>query len=287
MKIEILASDSLGVRSMATCVEAGGHKILIDPGAALGPKRYGLPPHRFEFERLRFIRDLIKRRAKESDIIIITHYHHDHYNPEDFEIYEGKIVYLKDPQKNINRNQKRRAELLIKNIKARVKVLEVAEGRSFKFNGLELIFSEACPHGINERLGCVVQVLIKDKNLKFAYTSDIQGAPLKVHLDFLLFHKPDIIFMDGPPLYLGKRVFPEEALKDSIKNIKLLISEINPKYFILDHHITRDLSFNEKVEGLYNNYLITAASFMGKRELLLEAKRKDLWKANEACLQDN
>ena len=52
MKIIPIASDSLGVRSMATYVETKDCKILIDPSAALGPKRYGLPPHNKELEAL-------------------------------------------------------------------------------------------------------------------------------------------------------------------------------------------------------------------------------------------
>ena len=44
MKIVPLAADSLGVRSMATYVEAGRTGLLIDPGATLAPSRYGLPP---------------------------------------------------------------------------------------------------------------------------------------------------------------------------------------------------------------------------------------------------
>ena len=52
MNVIPLSSDSLGVRSMATYVETKDCKILIDPSAALGPKRYGLPPHQKELEEL-------------------------------------------------------------------------------------------------------------------------------------------------------------------------------------------------------------------------------------------
>jgi len=44
MRVIPLAADSLGVRSMATYVEAGGLRLLIDPGATLAPRRYGLGP---------------------------------------------------------------------------------------------------------------------------------------------------------------------------------------------------------------------------------------------------
>ena len=53
MKVLPIASDSLGVRSMATYVETKDCKILIDPSAALGPKRYGLPPSEQEIDALK------------------------------------------------------------------------------------------------------------------------------------------------------------------------------------------------------------------------------------------
>jgi predicted metallo-beta-lactamase superfamily hydrolase len=59
MKIIPIASDSLGVRSMATYVETKDCKILIDPSAALGPKRYGLPPSIIEIEALKKIKKKI------------------------------------------------------------------------------------------------------------------------------------------------------------------------------------------------------------------------------------
>ena len=52
MKIIPIASDSLGVRSMATYIETKDCKILIDPSAALSPKRYGLPAHDKELDAL-------------------------------------------------------------------------------------------------------------------------------------------------------------------------------------------------------------------------------------------
>ena len=52
MKVLPIASDSLGVRSLATYVETRDVKILIDPSAALGPSRYGLPPHPHEISAL-------------------------------------------------------------------------------------------------------------------------------------------------------------------------------------------------------------------------------------------
>ena len=52
MRVIPLAADSLGVRSMATYVEAGALRLLIDPGAALAPLRFGLGPTPDEEEAL-------------------------------------------------------------------------------------------------------------------------------------------------------------------------------------------------------------------------------------------
>ena len=43
MNVVPLAADSLGVRSVATYVECGDTRIVIDPGASLGRSRFNLP----------------------------------------------------------------------------------------------------------------------------------------------------------------------------------------------------------------------------------------------------
>jgi len=48
MKIEILGTESLGVRGLSCFVETGNRKILIDPGIALGYMKYKLLPHPFQ-----------------------------------------------------------------------------------------------------------------------------------------------------------------------------------------------------------------------------------------------
>jgi predicted metallo-beta-lactamase superfamily hydrolase len=69
MRVIPLASESLGVRSLATFVKASGIKILIDPGVALGPKRYGLPPAEMELKTLQQMRKKLQGYARKADII--------------------------------------------------------------------------------------------------------------------------------------------------------------------------------------------------------------------------
>src|SRR5262249_60655583 len=64
MRVMPLAADSLGVRSMATYVEAGDLRLLLDPGAALSPNRFGLPPTPEEEEALARALDRIGGHAR-------------------------------------------------------------------------------------------------------------------------------------------------------------------------------------------------------------------------------
>jgi len=51
MKIKPIAFDSFGARSLCTLVETKDVIIIVDPSVALGPKRYGLPPHEIKIKR--------------------------------------------------------------------------------------------------------------------------------------------------------------------------------------------------------------------------------------------
>ena len=75
MKIVPLAAESLGVRSMATYVEAGRTGVLIDPGATLAASRFNLPPSDEEWEALRRANDRISAYAARAGIIFVSHYH--------------------------------------------------------------------------------------------------------------------------------------------------------------------------------------------------------------------
>ena len=82
VKVIPLAAESLGVRSMATYVEAAGRGILIDPGATLAPSRYGLPPAKEEWEALRRVNDRISAYAGRAEIVFVSHYHEDHFRSD-------------------------------------------------------------------------------------------------------------------------------------------------------------------------------------------------------------
>jgi len=69
--VSILAADSMGVRSLATVVNACGVRLGLDLGASLAPRRYGLPPHELE---LKALERALKRAAEEVQASDATRY---------------------------------------------------------------------------------------------------------------------------------------------------------------------------------------------------------------------
>lgn len=286
MRIVPLASESLGVRSLATFVEAAGVKIIIDPGVALGPKRYGLPPAKIELEALQKMRKKVQAYARKADVVTISHYHYDHHTPffeglyesssEEYarEIYTGKLIFTKHPKENINFSQRKRARAFLKNAEPIAKKIEFADGRSFDLGGLKLEFSPAVPHGSEgSRLGFVVMVLIDDGSKRLIHASDIQLLNRKA-VEWIIEKVPDILITGGPPTYLGRRA--EGSWETGVKNLNEIIRETGAK-IILDHHIVRDKNYPRFFDELEKRPK-TFAGFLNVGDRPLEAYRRELHK---------
>ncbi|MEX2723725.1 MAG: hypothetical protein Q6366_013685 [Candidatus Freyarchaeota archaeon] len=283
MKIIPLAFESLGTRSMATLVETVDCRIVIDPGVALGPWRYGLRPHELELERLTQHWREIKTHSQNSDVLIITHYHYDHHNPREPQIFRDKIVLLKHPEKNINFSQKRRSAYFLKQIEGLPREVLYCDGKSFDFGNTTITFSQPVFHGIDSKLGYVTEIAIKEGKDVFLHTSDIEGPSLKDQTLFIIENDPHTIFCDGPLTYMLNTQYPLRSLQDSIQNIMEIIDKTRVKKFVLDHHFLRDIQWRERIKDLLSFAeskgleIISAAEFKGLKKDLLEARRKELW----------
>jgi predicted metallo-beta-lactamase superfamily hydrolase len=283
MKIVPLAFDSMGVRSTATFVETD-LKIVIDPGVSFAPLRYGLPPTKFELERVEELSEKVCEYAQEADILTISHYHYDHYFPE-ADFYAGKILLIKDPKKNINRSQKGRGKEFLNWVKDTPKLMEFADGRSFKFRETEIDFSPPFYHGgEGSKLGYVLACSVKYKDKKMIHASDIQGPQVIATTDWIIQQNPDILILSGfPTLLMGWRS-SKFGLYQSNKNLRRIISATKVKTIILDHHLVRDLHYQNKTEDIFKEAdslkkkVITAAEFVGKKPEFLEARRKEFYK---------
>jgi predicted metallo-beta-lactamase superfamily hydrolase len=283
MKVLPIAFDSLGVRSMATYVETGDVRIVIDPGVSVSPDRYSLPPHRIELDRRREMLAAIKHWASVADIVIITHYHYDHHNPDDEGLYKEKEVFLKHPRESINQSQKQRAEALLAMIEPCAKAINIADGREFTFGNTNIAFSKPVLHGLSARLGYVIEVFIAEKE-KFLFTSDVHGLLDTAAIDFIMEKSPDTIILDGPATYLLGSHYKKSHITQSINNIKHILQKTPVKELIIDHHLLRDLNWADYLHELHelgkDVKVCSAAAYLGKPEDILEAKRKELYEGS-------
>lgn len=283
MKIIPLAAESLGVRSSAVFVETSDLKILIDPGVSLAPLRFGLSPHPLEIRRMNDLWLRIKQYAKIADVLIVTHYHFDHFDSTEPLVYLDKTVLIKDPAGTINASQRQRASVFKKALRTLPRMIDIADGKVFSFGDTEIIFSEPVPHGPDVRLGWVVQVGIKETDDCFVYTSDVEGACRDEQIHFLIDRNPGIILMDGPLTYMLGQRFTTNNLEDSKRNIIEVLSKTRAGTLILDHHLIRDPHWKEEIGDLLtkaetlNRRVVTAAEFIGVKEEPLEAKRRELF----------
>lgn len=278
-----LAFDSFGVRSMATYVETEDMKLLIDPAVSLGPRRYGLPPHRLELERMDLTWNDIKSYASKCDILIVTHYHYDHHNPDEIDFYRDKTLYVKDPKNNINKSQLQRASHFLKELQGLPKAVEFADGRSFQHAETTIKFSPPVCHGTNFRLGYVLEVSVSCRGEKMVFTSDVEGPSLEEQVDFILSESPDLLILDGPMTYMLGYRYSVECLERSVANITKIISETALKVLILDHHLMRDQNYKAKLAKVYECAekngvrVLSAAEYAGRKPDLLEARRRELY----------
>jgi len=290
LKIKPLAFDSMGVRSQAILLEVGDRIVLIDPGVALGPRRYGMPPTSEEYRALELARERIIRACKTADIVMVTHYHYDHHPfPRDDEMYDecftGKIVLAKDIKNNINYSGRRRGMFFESRIKDIVESLEWSDGKTYKFDRLRIQVSPAVWHGeVGSKVGMVIMVLIEDVETgeKFLFGSDAQNLADPAALEWALKADPDTAFIDGfPTIFLGWRM-KHESFERSLKHLERFIAETRVKRVVVDHHIVRDIDYREKMKPVYElagrigKKVETAAEYIGADDFFLEAWRKDI-----------
>jgi predicted metallo-beta-lactamase superfamily hydrolase len=296
MRIVPLAAESLGIRSMSTYVETKDVKILLDAGVSLCPDRFRLPPHPLEFEAIQEARMRIAGAAEKAEVVTISHYHFDHHTPsfEDWlsnwteanetarQIYEGKTVLMKNPKEQINFSQRRRGWMFQKTGGKYAQKLEVADRKTFVFGNTKVKFSEPVSHGPeNSALGWVLMITVEHESDKFMFAPDVQGPVSEHTLELILNEKPSLLMIGGPPIYLaGFKVDPEQ-IQTGLRNFEKIARAVPS--VILEHHILRDENWLEKTQSIYNessgalHNVLTAAKYMRRKNLFLEAKRKKLF----------
>ncbi len=115
MKFKLVWFDSFGAKSSCTLVKTKSISILIDPGIAVIHPSFPANPLKKIYWKNIGKRKIIET-AKEADVIIISHYHWDHFLPNELKIYKGKTLFVKNPNEYINDSQRKRALNFFKNV---------------------------------------------------------------------------------------------------------------------------------------------------------------------------
>src|SRR5207244_183227 len=242
VKIIPLAAESLGVRSMATYVEAGQTGILIDPGATLSPSRFNLPPSEEEWEAFRRANDRISAYATRASVVFVSHYHEDHFR-SDPATYVGRTVLLKDPRRMVAGLQAKRGTELWTALGPVARVVS-ADGCRRTTLELDLRVSPPLPHGVDgSPLGAIVVLTVVDpgENERFVFASDVQGPLSPVAAAYLVQERPTLLYLSGPPSYIERDV-GASVIERGIDNLLRVVGATGCRV-IMDHHALRDVRF--------------------------------------------
>lgn len=117
IEVHLLWFDSLGAKSSSLLVETPDISLLVDPGVAVMQPSYPLSDRRKESLERKGL-EVIRKAAKRADTVFISHYHYDHHTlpSEASDLYEGKSLWVKNPNRWLNREQWERARLFLKEL---------------------------------------------------------------------------------------------------------------------------------------------------------------------------
>ncbi len=280
MQIEILGAESLGVRGLSCAIEAAGHRIVIDPGLALGYHRHGLLPHPAQVAVGERVRRRILTALEEASDVVISHIHGDHVPLPDANPYQLKAQRVAPLCRSTQLWVKGRRGLSSHMVQRRAtigdtlhRVLPAADGEA---EG-PLTFSPPVAHGEPDtHLGTVMMTRVEDDGTVFVHASDIQllhAEAIAIILDWT----PDVALVGGPPLYLS-RFMGAQRRKRAWRNAERLAEQIHT--LILDHHLLRStegLSWLDRLSSRTGHQVMCAADFMERPRCLLEARREALY----------
>jgi len=280
VRIEILGSETLGVRGLSCFIRIGGVKTLIDPGLALGYTRYGLHPHPLQAVYGDITKHEIVKSWEKATDIILSHLHGDHIplpNPNPFQLGISDVINLNPnatiwikPKKFCSDTELVRFAELRKAFGDQIVEMSVGEA-----DGV-LRFLGPFSHGYESKT-LVFATAVED----FVHTSDTQLLDRSA-VSTILKLEPRVVFSDGPPIYrwIGKRALKYlQLFKEAYENALRLINHSN--IVIIDHHLMRcdtGLEWLEGIRGKFeDNRVFCSAEFLDKPITMLESWRRTLY----------
>jgi len=282
MRLRIIGSESMGVRSLSCFIEVCGHAVLIDPGVALGFTRCALHPHPLQAAFSELSKVLLTSYWLKATDIVVTHLHGDHiplYNANPFQfplsivrnLNSRAVLWIKNID-SVTTYERARFEELCKCFHGRV--IHVNEGSTSSDELIE--FSGPYPHGLSRRTR-VMAVRVGHDSSCVVHLSDTQLLIDEVIRKACLW-RPKVVITDGPPLYRLRGALRAKVAKKASINVFKLANHAD--YVIIDHHVCRSVEgmrWLDSLRACIGNRVMCAADYMGRPRLLLEAWRKILY----------
>jgi predicted metallo-beta-lactamase superfamily hydrolase len=177
MEIEIIGTESLGVRGLCCFVKTKDRRILIDPGIALGYTRYGLLPHPFQVAVDERIQKKIVKRWSEATDIVISHFHGDHVPLADANPYQLNMAKIIGLNPEVRIWTKSSCHLSSVEKQRAVSLSFLLEHNLIEAEGQKqgpMTFSMPVPHGDEKDRSVAVMMTKIEEDGVFVHASDIQ-----------------------------------------------------------------------------------------------------------------
>ncbi len=142
------------------------------------------------------------------------------------------------------------------------------DGRTFTIGGTTVRFTAPLFHGIEYASpGWVLGMVVEHGGKKLVYSSDLQGPIIEDYAAWIIEEKPDVLILDGPATYLLGPFQSKDTLARAIRNCTWAVEETRASVTIIDHHLTREPRFREKLADAFAAGAITGAEAIGKGPL--------------------
>lgn len=278
MEIEILGTESLGVRGLSCWAQTANRRILIDPGVALGYKRQGLLPHPLQVAAGEEVREIIVDRLRDATDVVISHFHGDHIPLDHANPYQLALKRVEDLlqrprmwmkcEKGETSHVAERRRVLLATLN---RPPQACDGRSAG----PLAFSEPMPHGPGHSpMGTVMMTRIQEGNEVFVHASDIQllaDEPVARILKW----SPTMLIASGPAMYRNPST--DELARARERALELAR---NIPVCVIDHHLLRcreGIQWLDQLRAETNGRIMCAADYMRKKRRFLESRRTELY----------
>lgn len=199
MKVLPLAADSLGVRSMATLVEEGGVRILIDPGVEPADGRAAAPPDRQGNRAEQVAAERVIAALCQAGLVVLTQWRPDHANLLPY-VLSSSAVYAKSPSGSEERWE---AEALVPRLRAAGLRFSPCEGSVLSLKDLSLTFSGPLPHSQHHgAMGrrAVIAVAVRSGQTCFVHASDADVCCSGEAFEWVIRQRPDLLYLGGPSM---------------------------------------------------------------------------------------